>query len=372
MTSRNINNNLENSNNKLVYSEKDLVKLLKLSKMLSTKEEVTPPPPIQQYAPVTQPMMPQQPMYGYGGQMYQTSELTRDERDEIRRMIYKSNEELEANLKDFIRSNEKKFLEYLKELIQYKETVKKAEEIQEDEKQKEIAESQPQSSNQIIDTMKNIPSSIGGLFSNVTKTIGDVVNTANSVITGKNSKPPNKPPSIDEVDQTNTPPKSTEGNNNRIDTLLKSEQQTSQTNNNGENTGNNNVENNNTGNNNVGNNNTGNNNVENNNVGNNNTENNDNEYLNINNNNNSQPQQYNQANKKQTTEAQRLAIANKKANQEIRRLKQEVANMNILPSITGNSKKNNRRQTGGKNSFNKRNKKTKTKTKRKVRNNILS
>jgi hypothetical protein len=171
--------------------------------------------PPQQMIPQMPMMYPQQaiPM----GSVYPSSqsELSNTEREDIRRMIYKSNEELEANLKDFIRSNEKKFLEYLKELINYQSTVKKAEEIQETETEKEIAESTPASSNQLIDSMKNIPSALSGAFTSMKNTVSQVVNTANSVITGKGSStqqtptatpttpsipnPQTQPISIDEV-----------------------------------------------------------------------------------------------------------------------------------------------------------------------------
>jgi hypothetical protein len=114
MSSRDFNNN-----DKAIYSEKDLVKLLKLSKLVTAKNDNPPmsfPQPYQypiqpQYMPQPQPQYMPQPQ-----QQYQ--ELTKDERDEVRRMIYKSNEELEENLKNFIMSNQKKFLLYIKELLE--------------------------------------------------------------------------------------------------------------------------------------------------------------------------------------------------------------------------------------------------------------
>ena len=130
----NLNLNLNNKN-KPTISENELVKFIKLHNMISSSSPQTSQPQMSMMMPQQQiPMMiPQQQMpMMWPSSAVQTgfkSELSNTERDDIRRMIYKSSEELEANLKDFIRSNEKKFLEYLKELIEYKETVKKAEEI---------------------------------------------------------------------------------------------------------------------------------------------------------------------------------------------------------------------------------------------------
>ena len=217
LSSRGINPNLNlNNKNKPQYSENELIKFLKLNKMVSAsaassasepqsptyqqQQQMIPqmsmPMPIQMPMMYPQQQMPMSPM----GTVYPhpniQSELSNAEREDIRRMIYKSNEELEANLKDFIRSNEKKFLEYLKELINYQATVTKAEEIQENEDEKELAESTPASSNQIIDTMKNIPSALSGAFTSMKNTVSQVVNTANNVITGKGSTPaqPTQPP----------------------------------------------------------------------------------------------------------------------------------------------------------------------------------
>ncbi len=194
-------NTSTNNKNKPTISENELVKLFKLHNMISgsTPQSL---PVSQPYQQMSMPMMmPQQMMCPSSSmpmsmaQMPMTqlngykSELSNSEREDIRRMIYKSNEELEANLKDFIRSNEKKFLEYLKELIEYNETVKKAESIQEDQTQKEIDESTPPSSNQIIETMTNLPSTLSGAFTSMKNTVSKVVTSANNMITGKGSTP---------------------------------------------------------------------------------------------------------------------------------------------------------------------------------------
>lgn len=188
MSSRgfNNNNNNTNANEKATYSEKDLVKLLKLSKLVSTKDD-NPPMSFQQPYPYMpqQSYMPQQPYMPQQITSQQYQELTKDERDEVRRMIYKSNEELEENLKNFIMSNQKKFLLYIKELLDYQSTVKTAENIQVKEEEEKKAEEAPQSANNVADTLKQMPSNIGSMFSNVTSTISGVVQSANSMFTGK-------------------------------------------------------------------------------------------------------------------------------------------------------------------------------------------
>jgi hypothetical protein len=191
MSSRGFNNNSNNANDKPTYSEKDLIKLLKLSKLVSTKDD-NPPMSFQQpysYMP-QQPYMPQQQyMQQPMQQSQQYQELTKDERDEVRRLIYKSNEELEENLKNFIMSNQKKFLLYIKELLDYQSTVKTAENIQVKEEEEKKAEEAPQSANNVADTLKQMPSNIGSMFSNVTSTISGVVQSANSMFTGKKTTP---------------------------------------------------------------------------------------------------------------------------------------------------------------------------------------
>ena len=117
LSSREINPNLNvNNKNKIQYSEKDLVKFLKLHKMISgssnleLQPQTQPQPQPQQCSTpyIQQPMMyPQQmthmPMpMSMSMPMGSQSELSNSEREDIRRMIYKSNEELEGNLKDFI------------------------------------------------------------------------------------------------------------------------------------------------------------------------------------------------------------------------------------------------------------------------------
>ena len=88
---------------------------------------------------------------------------------------------------------------YLKELIDYKETVKKADNLQAAEEE-EAAASEPQSSNNIINGMKNIPAAITSLVTNVKNTIGGVVDSANSMISGKKTPTPSSPstPPIEE------------------------------------------------------------------------------------------------------------------------------------------------------------------------------
>jgi hypothetical protein len=187
MSSREFNNHITNSNTeKAIYTEKDLVKLLKLTKLVKNENHSMMPmqPFSQQYQypyPIQPPYMPQP------HQSYQ--ELTKDERDEVRRMIYKSNDELEENLKNFIMSNQKKFLLYIKELLDYQSTVKTAENIQVKNEEEKEAEETPQSPENVVDSLKKMPSNIGSMFSNVTSTISGVVQSANSMFTGKKTEP---------------------------------------------------------------------------------------------------------------------------------------------------------------------------------------
>ena len=207
-----------NEDEKKIYTNADLVRLLKLSKLVNKNEnnlQNPPHPSIQQspqiipiqQAPIQMMPYPQQPTMMYPPQpamMYppqpqQQPQQTQGnlnfiDREEIRSMISRYSEDTETLLKNYVKANNEKMIKYVKEMLEYKQTmnslVRAAETENQTEENNTTEESnQNNSAAPIINAINSIPKQLGSVFKSVSGAVGNVVNSANQTILGK--KPEN-------------------------------------------------------------------------------------------------------------------------------------------------------------------------------------
>jgi hypothetical protein len=232
-----------NEDEKKIYTNADLVRLLKLSKLVNKNEnnlQNPPHPSIQQspqiipiqQAPIQMMPYPQQPTMMYQPQqpmMYppqpqpqpqQTQgNLNFIDREEIRSMISRYSEDTETLLKNYVKANNEKMIKYVKEMLEYKQTMNSLVRAAEAENQTEENNTTEESNQNntaapIINAINSIPKQLGSVFKSVSGAVGNVVNSANQTILGK------KPENTNTNTNTTTTPENS-NNEKQIDNQLK-------------------------------------------------------------------------------------------------------------------------------------------------------
>jgi hypothetical protein len=228
-----------NEDEKKIYTNADLVRLLKLSKLVNKNEnnlQNPPHPSIQQspqiipiqQAPIQMMPYPQQPtmmyppqqpmMYPPQTQPQQTQgNLNFIDREEIRSMISRYSEDTETLLKNYVKANNEKMIKYVKEMLEYKQTMNSLVRAAEAENQTEENNTTEESNQNntaapIINAINSIPKQLGSVFKSVSGAVGNVVNSANQTILGKKTENTN-------TNTTTTPENS--NNEKQIDNQLK-------------------------------------------------------------------------------------------------------------------------------------------------------
>ena len=237
----NINNNLGGSmeeDEKKIYTNADLVKLLKLSKLVNRNENnlqnpphpsVQQPPqtiPIQQAVPIMMPYPAPTQQMPYHQMPYQPPQQTPQgnlnfiDREEIRSMISRYSEDTENLLKNYVKANNEKMIKYVKEMLEYKQTMNSLVKAAQEEDVEEEPEEAPQNNTAapIINAINSIPKQIGSVFKSVSGAVGNVVNSANQTILGKkpentNTNETDNEKQIDNGLKNNTPMTNTPTNN---------------------------------------------------------------------------------------------------------------------------------------------------------------
>jgi hypothetical protein len=185
-----------NSNGKYI----SLMKLKKLLNNLDTTTYESHPPQTQQ---ITQPQIMQQPIvlqpqiptqYGYQTLPIQTQnnmELSSNARMEIQNMIDRQAEITEKNIKEYVTLNSEKLVSYIKELLQYNQTVEKANRLKEEQK-KEASAAASNSNNGLLSVM---PESITSAFNTIKNAISTNTKTTPPTPTPPTPSPPTPTPS---------------------------------------------------------------------------------------------------------------------------------------------------------------------------------
>jgi hypothetical protein len=212
------------------YTNDDLIKVLKLSKLLN-KTEGTQSQPLTSSALTTQAqpqifMIPQQPQMPQMTQMYPPqmqlqqlqpqSMLTYNDREEIRNMISRYSEDTEKMLKEYIKDSNEKVVKYVKELFAYNQNVNTMMNKINNEEDTEKKEAESNSTSPIVNAINSIPKQIGNVYNSIKGAVGSVVNSTNKTLgPGAGTTPESTTPSNTTVKQEN------KTNEEEIDNSLK-------------------------------------------------------------------------------------------------------------------------------------------------------
>jgi hypothetical protein len=176
------------------YTNADLIKVLKLSKLLSQNEGQSQPlMPTTQGQPQIfmipqQPQIPQIPqiqtqMYPPPQMPFQQlqpqSMLTYTDREEIRNMISRYSEDTEKMLKEYIKDSNEKVVKYVKELFAYNQNMNTMMNKIDKEEETEKTAAESNSASPIVNAINSIPKQIGNVYNSIKGAVGSVVNSTN-------------------------------------------------------------------------------------------------------------------------------------------------------------------------------------------------
>ncbi len=144
----------------------------------SQQQPLIQPPmhPIVLQSPIQGPYGYQQPMTmptlisGFP-QVQNNMELSSNARMEIQNMIDRQSEITEKNIKEYVTINSEKIVSYVKELLQYNQTVEKANRLKEEE-QKKLEQKAAEANNSSNRLLSVVPESITSAFNKIKNAIG--------------------------------------------------------------------------------------------------------------------------------------------------------------------------------------------------------
>ncbi len=183
------------SNNKYI----SLMKLKKLLNKLDTTSETNQQPiqplqpqplqPLQQQfqqPPMTMAYQAPAPVFGFQQPVQSiypqnTMELSSNARMEIQNMIDRQAEITEKNMKEYVTLNSEKLVSYIKELLQYNQTVEKANRLREEETKK-----QTEAANTTNSILSVVPDSITSAFNKIKNAVSPNTTTSTTPPTQTN------------------------------------------------------------------------------------------------------------------------------------------------------------------------------------------